>query len=141
MKARVKATGEIVEVKIIDQISEEDMYVEKFGEMSGRVFHITELDFDNLDDPDYWTRLEHQYAGMAMQGILSNPESELDFKDDETLPQALAGCAAKIATALVEKLKSESNGKQEDKEQQAESRYPFGDTSSGHETNESDRIV
>ena len=24
-------------------------------------------------DPDYWTRLEHTYAGMAMQGILTNP--------------------------------------------------------------------
>jgi hypothetical protein len=23
-------------------------------------------------DPDYWTLLEHQYAGMAMQGLLSN---------------------------------------------------------------------
>lgn len=56
-------------------------------------------------DPDYWTRLEHTYAGMALQGILSNPESELDYKGDETLPQALAGCAAKIAHALVEKMK------------------------------------
>ena len=111
MKARVKATGEIVEVKIIDQLSEEEMYVEKFGEMSGRVFHITELDFDNLDYPDYWTRLEHQYAGMAMQGILSNPESELDYKYDETLPQALAECAAKLAHALVEKLKEKEERK------------------------------
>ena len=59
------------------------------------------------DSPDYWTRLEHQYAGMAMQGILSNPESELDYKGDETLPQALAGCAAKVAHALVEKMKEE----------------------------------
>lgn len=24
------------------------------------------------DDLDYWTRLEHQYAGMAMQGLLNN---------------------------------------------------------------------
>lgn len=42
-----------------------------------------------------------------MQGILSNPESELDYKGDETLPQALAGCAAKVAHALVEKMKEE----------------------------------
>ena len=103
MKARVKATGEIVEVHDCSA----DMYVEKFGEITGRLYHITELDFDNLDYPDYWTRLEHQYAGMAMQGILSNPESELDYKGDETLPQALAGCAAKVAHALVEKMKEE----------------------------------
>ena len=131
MRARVKATGENVEVDqcsiLYDDGRRELMYGKELEEVQGA--------------PDYWEKLKHQYAGMAMQGILSNPESELDFKDDETLPQALAGCAAKIATALVEKLKSESNGKQEDKEQQAESRYPFGDTSSGHETNESDRIV
>ena len=42
-----------------------------------------------------------------MQGILSNPESELDYIDDVTLPQALAGCAAKLAHALVEKMKEE----------------------------------
>ena len=24
------------------------------------------------DTPDYWEKLKHQYAGMAMQGILSN---------------------------------------------------------------------
>lgn len=57
-------------------------------------------------EPDYWEKLKHQYAGMAMEGILSNPESELDYKGDETLPQALAECAVKVATALVEKLKS-----------------------------------
>lgn len=22
------------------------------------------------DEPDYWTKLEHQYAGMAMQGVI-----------------------------------------------------------------------
>jgi hypothetical protein len=62
-------------------------------------------------NPDYWTRLEHTYAGMAMQGILSNSESELDYKDDDTLPQALAGCAAKVAHALVEKLKEKEERK------------------------------
>ena len=45
MKARVKATGEIIEVHDCSA----DMYVEKFGEVTGRVYHITELDFDNLD--------------------------------------------------------------------------------------------
>ena len=49
MKARVKETGEIVEVHDCSS----DMYVEKFGEVSGRLFHITELDFDNLESPDY----------------------------------------------------------------------------------------
>lgn len=58
-------------------------------------------------DPDYWTCLEHKAAIAAMQGILSNPESELDYKDNEALPQAIAACAAKIAHALVEEYKKE----------------------------------
>lgn len=99
MRARVKATGEIIEVKIIDQLSEEEMYVEKFGEMSGRVFHITELDFDNLESPDYWTRLEHTYAGMAMAGICANPSY------DEASYATMADDAIRAAHALVQKLK------------------------------------
>jgi hypothetical protein len=74
------------------------MYVEKFGEMSGRVFHITELDFDNLDNPDYWTRLEHTYAGMAMQGVLAK-------YGVEPLPDDAAHDAYNYAHALVEMMK------------------------------------
>ena len=102
MKARVKATGEIVEVKIIDQLKEEEMYVEKFGEISGRVFHITELDFDNLDYPDYWTRLEHQYAGMAMNALLLT--NNIRNGDLEGLRECNTNARA-IAHALVQKLK------------------------------------
>ena len=59
------------------------------------------------DDPDYWTRLEHQYAGMAMQGIVSNPSIELDYKGDEGCIQAVAIVAEKFAHALVKKMKEE----------------------------------
>jgi hypothetical protein len=99
MKARVKETGEIVEVHDCSN----DMYVEKFGEVSGRLFHITELDFDNLESPDYWTRLEHQYAGMAMQGILAN-------YGVEPLADDAAYDAYNYAHALVEKMKQEREG-------------------------------
>ena len=104
MKARVKATGDIFEVSDTTTI---------YPEHYDKSYNITEVEFLDVKeksfpkDDDYWTRLEHQYAGMAMQGILSNPESELDYKGDETLPQALAGCAAKVAHALVEKYKKE----------------------------------
>ena len=97
MKARVKATGEVVDENAMVSFNGDD-------------FYLKELEIIQ-DDPDYWTHLEHQYAGMAMQGILSNPESELDYKYDETLPQALAGCAAKLAHALVEKLKEKEERK------------------------------
>ena len=62
MKARVKETGEIVEVVLngifYDRTDNKERY-----------YHH-ELDFN--DTIDYWTRLEHRYAGMAMQGLLNN---------------------------------------------------------------------
>ena len=70
-----------------------------------RKYSNVEVDTDA--DSDYWTRLEHQYAGMAMQGILSNPEVDLDYKSNECMPQAVAATACKIAHALVEKMKEE----------------------------------
>ena len=102
MKAKVKKTGDIVEATII-HVDNGKLWYEI--DKSGYCLTDEELDFHFEREPDYWEKLKHQYAGMAMQGILSNPESELDYKGDETLPQALAGCAAKVATALVEKLK------------------------------------
>ena len=134
VKAKVKATGEIIEVIPYSGFDDYDYY-EPDTKLpwlkSELVFDVTDKDCiynkgwqDGWDeavksevskihprlkgsDPDYWDRLLHQYAGMAMQGILSNPESELDYKGDETLPQALAECSVKVATALVNKLKGE----------------------------------
>ena len=100
MKARVKATGEIVEVVF------NGFYYESIKDEM--IFEKSELEImPKTKDPDYWTRLEHQYAGMAMQGILSNPEVDLDYKSDECMPQAVAATAYKISHALVEKMKEE----------------------------------
>ena len=55
------------------------------------------------DDPDYWTRLEHQYAGMAMQGILSMPV--YGSNGSEVDQDAVIECAMEYAHALVEKMK------------------------------------
>ena len=49
--------------------------------------------------PDYWTRLEHQYAGMAMQGICVNS----NYRDR----WMVAECAADVAHALVSMYKKE----------------------------------
>ena len=104
MKAKIKETGEIVEVHDCSS----DMYVEKFGELTGRLFHITELDFDNLESPDYWTRLEHQYAGMAMQGVLASADllfSLCKKRGDCPVRVIATEFANDCAHALVEKLK------------------------------------
>lgn len=106
MKARVKATGEIIDVFYKFQTVETNP-VTKYETLNGERYFEEDVEFFEDDTPDYWEKLKHQYVGMAMQGILSNPESELDYKGDETLPQALAECSAKIATALVDKLKNE----------------------------------
>ena len=106
MKARVKATGDIIE------IDEDCSYVyAKNYDKSYTLENLEFLDVKENENPDYWTRLEHQYAGMAMQGVLSNQESELDHISDETLPLALARCSAKLAHALVEELKEKEERK------------------------------
>jgi hypothetical protein len=51
------------------------------------------------DTPDYWDRLTHQYAGMAMQGLCANS------KWDDSTWETMAEDAISAAHALVEKLK------------------------------------
>ena len=100
MKARVKATGKIVEVQ---PLYEPDEYITD----KGVYYDILEIELLDEYSPDYWTRLEHQYAGMAMQGLLGN-HSFFDNVDKATSgkPQDLtARIAESLAHALVEKLK------------------------------------
>ena len=93
MKARIKATGEIVEVtRIVDK------YVMTHHPHT-ITFEKDELDFDIEDNPDYWTRLEHTYAGMAMQGLV------LTASKCMVTDQEMAQWAKEYAHALVEKLK------------------------------------
>ena len=94
MKERVKKTGEIIEVIQV-----------------GTKTHLYDLNnVEFIDAPeDYWTRLEHQYIGMAMQGMLNNSllttgllkagKSHEDFVDEVTRT------ALRYAHALVERLK------------------------------------
>ena len=95
MKARVKATGEIVNVYNWGDPT--------FRADNGNLYQRVELDFDVEDEnnPDYWEKLLHQYAGMAMQGMLSNPACE------NLITKAIVKEAVDIASALVEKLKGE----------------------------------
>ena len=55
------------------------------------------------DEPDYWTRLEHTYAGMAMQGILSNNELYREICKSRNLEITIM----EYTHALVEKYKKE----------------------------------
>ena len=93
MKARVKATGEIWTFSQIDDITFKSA-------INGNLYDAEELEFlePSVFSPDYWTRLEHQYAGMAMQGILAN-------YGVEPLPDDAAHDAYNYAHALVEMMK------------------------------------
>lgn len=97
MKARVIATGKIVEVVANGNYYDTTDNKERY--------YSHELDFN--DTVDYWTRLEHQYAGMAMQGILSNPNIVYKDISTETICNHVAGRVKEIAHALVEKYKKE----------------------------------
>ena len=105
MKARVKATGEILDVtRIMDKYILTNL-------PQTIMFEKDELDFSEDDSFDYWEKLKHQYAGMAMQGLLSN---HLFFKDVDHVTNGkpedmVTTIANSLATALFEKLKSGSN--------------------------------
>ena len=105
MKARIKATGEIVEVvkdgPFYNVIDGYERYYEH------------ELDFQ--DTLDYWTRLEHQYAGMAMQSYVSNNvylrEIREMCKEPQDMRDLIADLSILLATTLIQKLKEKEEEK------------------------------
>ena len=102
MKARVKATGEIVDI--------EDMSIVTYKESDGTYVKTLIKNFTFIDaEKDYYTKLEHQYAGMAMQGILSNANHAL--WDRENNAEGIAKSASAIAHALIQKLKEKEERK------------------------------
>ena len=88
MKARVKHNNEIIDVIQV-----------------GTKTHLYDLnDVEFIDTPeDYWTRLEHTYAGMAMQGLVTRGEVLGATKQEIAIK--IADISDIIAHALVEKLK------------------------------------
>ena len=113
MKARVKATGAVVDVEL-RHFSGFSAYVDRMGVMYKGLY---DLDFDlegnhkggqiitlPKDEPDYWTKLHHQAAITAMQGMLSNSSIT---EQKLTTRKGIIEDAERLATTLVEKLKSE----------------------------------
>lgn len=102
MKARVIETGQIEEF----QVNELNDYFTKDG------VHYKGLELDFEYEPDYWERLKHQYAGMAMQGLLSNSAYLENFVkysvEGESLTIVVTANAIDYATALVNRLKEDS---------------------------------
>lgn len=110
MKARVKETGEIIEI-VGEGIQNSNMVMSTHGEW----FSKDELDIISLSwkpfEPTYWQKLEHQYAGMAMQTMLAtlyNPKyyKELMACYTEVDAEEVARLSKYYAHALVEKMKN-----------------------------------
>jgi hypothetical protein len=59
---------------------------------------------------DYWTRLEHQYAGMAMQGLMSYVK-QITPKKGRSFCDEIVDISFTVAHALVEKLKEKEERK------------------------------
>ena len=103
MKAIVIGTGAELEVHPVDKQA-------RYIGSDGVTYWEEDLDFgiEDKNNPDYWTRLEHQYAGMAMQGILTNP---IGFENIRARGMNIqietALLASEFAHALVEKMKEE----------------------------------
>lgn len=76
-------------------------------------YSYDELEFDDMPkdmqkgkitEPDYWEKLKHQYAGMAMHGyIIAAHVSRFNFRESD-----MKDCVS-MATALVNKLKEKEN--------------------------------
>lgn len=118
MKARVKANyyassfkeGEIVEIIPNMEADAADVFNVPAGmcflckREDGTLKYIIATNLQLLaseDDPDYWTRLEHQTAIAAMQGMFANPQ------DYGTSWNVMANYAFDAARTLVEKYKME----------------------------------
>ena len=105
MKARVKATGEIVEVEFTERKThtDEEVYITQ----EGCLIEESRLDF-NVETIDYWTRLEHQYAGMVMNALLLT--NNIRNGDLEGMRECNTNAMA-IAYALIQKLKEKEERK------------------------------
>ena len=110
MKARIKATGEIVEViAISDYINENGQIIGEYKDGNGMLYTSYDLDFyieEGITIPDYWTRLEHQYAGMAMQGLMTILPN-IGGIEGRTPKDEIVDIATETAHALVQKMKEE----------------------------------
>lgn len=93
MKARIKETGEIVEIK--------DLYDDGTALVNDKCFKVSELDFfsETID----WEQRRYELAKAAMQGFCSNPhEQGMSNGSYMTAQRSLS-----YADALIKKLKGE----------------------------------
>lgn len=111
MKARVKGTTDIIDVEFDYGALNADYppYRDREHAMFYQPEQLEWIDIEEKADPDYWEKLKHQYAGMAMQGILGNQTYTKNLLETSTSAKnardIIVDASFYLATALVEKLK------------------------------------
>jgi hypothetical protein len=113
MKARVKETGEIIDVRDCGSVFYEGALFHGYVDINRNKYLPNDLEFDGIDGTptDYWIRLEHQYAGMAMQGMLVSHRINSILENGDVIPTGIAMLSRYFAHALVEKLKEKEERK------------------------------
>lgn len=101
MKARVKATGNLVDIEWYGHDSMGTIYADV---THTNKYYEYELDFNTVYD--YWTRIEHQAAIAAMQGLMSNIKQMIP-RNGHSLCDEIVDISVEVAHALVEKFKKE----------------------------------
>lgn len=94
MKARIKKTGEIVEVTN----NRYGLYVDE----NRVVYSLNDLDFGNEED-EHWKEVRERAAIAAMQGVM-NFFGSIDYNKE-----TIAKLAVEQADSLIEELKKETN--------------------------------
>lgn len=121
MKARVIKTtyyspineGGVVEIVPNMEADAADVYNAPVGKCflckcpDGKLIYVAatclQIIEEGANSDDYWTRLEHQYAGMAMQGLVIR--GEVRGLSVQGIARDIAELSCEIAHALVEKMK------------------------------------
>lgn len=123
MKARVKATGEIIEVREVTKYDSNYNPLVYYKAENGFSYKEEQLDFKDLtqgkadvkeksfpkDEPDYWEKLTHQAAIGAMQVMLASgvPTSlQYQYTKEADHHNVIADEAVKFAVSLVTKIKN-----------------------------------
>jgi hypothetical protein len=110
MKARVKATGVIVEVSLSHIVYDGGRKIIWYNTPQGASFTEDELEFiDTEENFDYWTRLEHQAAIAAMQGKMAQGDNFGNSREE--VCNKIANYCIDVAETLIKKLKKKEEKK------------------------------
>ena len=103
MKARIKETGEIIEV--------EDLYDDGNALVKGTYFKVSQLDFFNDFETTDWEQRRYELAKSFATGIVSSHTIEdlnNSFIINDYGYEVVADLSIKLADAFIKRLKGES---------------------------------